>query len=1280
MTMQRMTQYLLSAIAILIAHQTFSQPNIPVDPFTGKANVSIPLWTLKNGFVDVPIVLAYTGGGMKVDEAEGNAGIGWNVIMGGRVTREVRDIPDDMETTANGTRIGWLNTSNPGTIQNYTPSMDNNLADCTDELDDYNVINGLQPGLNDTEPDIFSISAPGLNGTFFFDGNKNLVLAPYQDLDIDYVTNPNKSIISFTITRNDGVKYFFNIAEQNTRQVLKYNNNESDEFDNHPFNIMLNYYSSWNLSAIVAPNSKTISFGYFSTTYTESKEYRRWVNTSTNKVDTLYVTTNLTARRNLQTITDEVNMVTANFTEKNLVNSIIVMPQLGAGGQKKFLFDYHQVRNVNDTGTENEDRKYFLAGLSEANANCASLPSYRFEYYDVDLKANTTTIPIKDGYAQDLWGYYNGAQNVPSSLIPALYYKETAEGAERIRINPHPTESGYTQLSGISRATNPTTVHYGSLKRIHYPPGGYGEIIYEPADYYDSLANSTYLGGGVRVSQVLMSDGDADNTNDIIKSYEYKRTDNHSSGKLLYPPVFGWFANGFERSPDNMAPDDAIFYSRATRKQSGIGKTVYEYLLPGTYSQITQGDWVAPEGKIARNTCETTVFKNGSYVYPYAPSTNFGFERGLVSKVLTYSEANDLLKESSYSYSRVGPSPVYTYAIRYAEVTGGWIFSRYKLLASTSKMMVSQSDKTYDPAALSNFITTTSSFSYDPTNYLLRSTAVTNSDNSLLKTEFKYAKDYAAITAPAEPYATAIKALNDNYRHATIIETVKKLTPDGGSETVIGADLMAYLTFPSAGGMVMPGEQYTFSNTSGFVPASVVGNSQFKIDPPYRKVATMLDYDAFGNILSVEDGQRNVQSYLYKVNTAGNPQPLPRAVISQARHNEVLHNYFDFTPTQAGYLGGATNPHTGQLAMAIPGATTLTKDGIIKSNNSNYRFTARVRSTASVNVTVRALNGATVNASKVITIPSTGGTWQFVEDQLDLSTVSSPFKLEVITSAALDLDEVAFYPGHANMVSSTYDLVYGKLSDTNAKGVSAFIVYDDNGRVKYLKDQDKNVVEVKEYQYKTKPTETLAPLTNFSTSMSTVTGSASFVTTTGCIPNVTYSWFVNDDQKSSGIDYVNFSYNFTTPNPRVKLVVSAPGYQTAMREDTIQYSPHVPHTAVQQCTPTLSISITGSTNYLSCSEQTTSRGFTVVSDPANDPCISGFIWQYKLVNNSSNSDWITYLGGSTPGSNNFTFDFSQIYTSPQDVVIRCLAYIDNFYPVAESNSININYVDEGICY
>jgi len=66
-----------------------------VDMFRGIVTSSIPIYTFIGREYNLPISLAYSSSGIKVDQLAGTVGLGWNLNVGGRITRVVNRIPDD---------------------------------------------------------------------------------------------------------------------------------------------------------------------------------------------------------------------------------------------------------------------------------------------------------------------------------------------------------------------------------------------------------------------------------------------------------------------------------------------------------------------------------------------------------------------------------------------------------------------------------------------------------------------------------------------------------------------------------------------------------------------------------------------------------------------------------------------------------------------------------------------------------------------------------------------------------------------------------------------------------------------------------------------------------------------------------------------------------------------------------------------------------------------------------------------------------------------------------
>jgi hypothetical protein len=66
-----------------------------VSPFTGVPNINIPIYTLQENEIKLPISLSYHASGFRPDQHPGWTGLNWSLQAGGTITREVKDLPDE---------------------------------------------------------------------------------------------------------------------------------------------------------------------------------------------------------------------------------------------------------------------------------------------------------------------------------------------------------------------------------------------------------------------------------------------------------------------------------------------------------------------------------------------------------------------------------------------------------------------------------------------------------------------------------------------------------------------------------------------------------------------------------------------------------------------------------------------------------------------------------------------------------------------------------------------------------------------------------------------------------------------------------------------------------------------------------------------------------------------------------------------------------------------------------------------------------------------------------
>ena len=163
----------------------------PVSKFTGLPNIGVPIHTVKEGRLTVPVSLNYHAGGVRVAAPTGLVGLSWTLNAGGAITRTVMGLPDD---DSNGYyRVG--HSLNPNTISG--------------QIDD------IVRGELDGEPDIFSFNFLGYTGKFIFDGSgtsSGIVNIPNSDIIFEPIFFGNGPLSGFKAILPSGNKVYFGVT------------------------------------------------------------------------------------------------------------------------------------------------------------------------------------------------------------------------------------------------------------------------------------------------------------------------------------------------------------------------------------------------------------------------------------------------------------------------------------------------------------------------------------------------------------------------------------------------------------------------------------------------------------------------------------------------------------------------------------------------------------------------------------------------------------------------------------------------------------------------------------------------------------------------------------------------------------------------------------------------------------------------------------------------------------------------------------------------------------
>jgi hypothetical protein len=196
--------------------------DIPIDLFTGRVNVDIPIYTVKYYDIEVPVSISYHGGGIKVSDERGSVGLGWTLNVGGVVNRTVCGMPDEFIDSNRAAGFGQLNNLKlPNTLNKFTDFIDI-IKRLNSERNPMTLASPFTPaqlyvtdwiykygdmydnGQFDTAQDNYSFNVQGLSGAFV---HKDIHEAILQSNDGVTVWRPNS--VSYTITDANGYVYQF---------------------------------------------------------------------------------------------------------------------------------------------------------------------------------------------------------------------------------------------------------------------------------------------------------------------------------------------------------------------------------------------------------------------------------------------------------------------------------------------------------------------------------------------------------------------------------------------------------------------------------------------------------------------------------------------------------------------------------------------------------------------------------------------------------------------------------------------------------------------------------------------------------------------------------------------------------------------------------------------------------------------------------------------------------------------------------------------------------------
>ncbi|MGG5209932.1 hypothetical protein ACQWU4_13455 [Chryseobacterium sp. MIQD13] len=680
--------------------QTYGQ--IPVNQYSGLANISVPIYTIKEGDFEFPITLDYNTRGIKVREESTRIGLGWSLGFPGLISRSVNGKPDYDAVYNYSNRYFGAKAKNNTLIPDFNGyvspidfiklGLETKIMPTNYKMENY--IQGDRYFINNPDfmPDDYYYNLPKYSGKFIFKRDRTPILEKIQDklkieitdslgvqgqptlkklkiidpLGTTYIFNDFETVFSQdhegSITINTTINNAWYISKIKTKagKEIKFTYDLIETIPSYN----LYDYSGIPMNFFNDGNNGTTPVGTFP--FYQDKKYEGWKEFKCKLIKKIEFSEGLIefdydTRQDLYgdkrivaiNIRDKQNRLikkiklNQSYFEKNF-NSILT--ELGEWQQSAATSSF-----VNRQDVLNKRLK--LNSIEYQDTNGQIINTEGFEYYD-------QSIPAKNSTAIDYWGYFNGEpqnQHLFTSFtltvpeVYGFYFYIAKTGNQHTVIIP-----------GANRQINPVFTNSMSLKKIIYPTKGATEFEYEnntydPAKSFLSDANagkySLYqnnnvngdkfnLAGGQRIKSLI----NIDNVGGIYKkNYIYHSirddnndgiSENYSSGYLLTRPNF------FDFRPKTTMEVGA---------NGGTINTVNGYILLKN-SPTYDNDFIGYEriDEITTNVTDNTKIKN-TYTYNIVPSTTYSgiydLMKGFQAPTPDFSEPQNMFVKSQVRYN-----------------------------------------------------------------------------------------------------------------------------------------------------------------------------------------------------------------------------------------------------------------------------------------------------------------------------------------------------------------------------------------------------------------------------------------------------------------------------------------------------------------------------------------------------------------------------------------------------------------------------------------------------
>lgn len=180
----------------------------------------------------------------------------------------------------------------------------------------------------------------------------------------------------------------------------------------------------------------------------------------------------------------------------------------------------------------------------------------------------------------------------------------------------------------------------------------------------------------------------------------------------------------------------------------------------------------------------------------------------------------------------------------------------------------------------------------------------------------------------------------------------------------------------------------------------------------------------------------------------------PIAKIVNSANLNFAYTGFETGTNQGGWSYTGT-PVVSPIPKAGAGCYYLPNGAVTKtiSTTGNYRLQFWARSPVN-------LSGGTIT-EVTSSLPDRDG-WVFYEKNVNITSANTILYI----SGGTYIDEIRLFPVMSQITSYSYEPHLGISSQNDENGAATYYEFDSFGRLKFIKDQDKNILQDFDYRFK----------------------------------------------------------------------------------------------------------------------------------------------------------------------------------------------------------------------